>query len=211
MCCKYHTNLQTLYALTQPRYGSSRSFPCAKGMDGASACACECVCHPRMLWQATQSAVLFRRFCFLGAVSCFCVCITPSSEVCTLWRPWCNGGRMSRCSLCGNHERALWLVCVSFLCFILRVSWSIASRTCSEYKHKRHPCSTQTSQQQLYNKRRTSHRLTYISHVRRNACVLPFQLATSPGFQANHIPKGNLVRIVSHEFVRQRSSGISSM
>ena len=31
------------------------------------------------------------------------------------------------------------------------------------------------------------------AHIHRNACVPPFQLATPPGFQVNHIPKGNLV------------------
>ena len=30
------------------------------------------------------------------------------------------------------------------------------------------------------------------AHIHRNACVPPFQLAAPPGFQVNHIPKGNL-------------------
>ena len=84
ICYKYHTSPQTLYTFTQPRYNTSRpsSFSlCDRHMNRASACACECVRHPRILQQAIgtmNTRVRLNFSSFVSAVrSAAVVCVSP--------------------------------------------------------------------------------------------------------------------------------------
>ena len=58
---------------------------------------------------------------------------------------------------------------------------------------QKHPQCTAAAQQQQQRFNTSEPRN---AHIHRNACVHPLQLATTPGFQVNHIPKGILVLIV---------------
>ena len=70
-------------------------------------------------------------------------------------------------------------------------SWTMTTPASSEFqKHLRSTAVVTTAAAAAVQHQRTSHRLKCIN---RNACTSPFQLATPPGFQVNHITKGDLV------------------
>ena len=98
----------------------------------------------------------------------------------TLWQSWYNSSRTSRFSFCGSYKR--WFCVCKCMCMCACLPEHNEGRS--------HPTLPVQQQQQRYNTSESRK-----AHINRNACVVPFQLATPPGFQVSRIPKGNLVCI----------------
>ena len=72
---------------------------------------------------------------------------------------------------------------------ILNTATRDDSNAHTSFEFQKHPRGTAATQQQ---QQRYTTGEPRKAHIHRNACVLPLQLATLPGFQVNHISKGNL-------------------
>ena len=95
----------------------------------------------------------------------------------TLWQSWYNSSRTSRFSFCGSYKR--WFCVCKCMCMCACLPEHNEGRS--------HPTLPVQQQQQRYNTSESRK-----AHINRNACVVPFQLATPPGFQVSRIPKETL-------------------
>ena len=118
------------------------------------------------------------------AVCCCCCVPVPHRRLLTFPQLWYNSSRTSRSSFCDSYERC-FCVCVCVCAYHPEHKEGIFQPTLAPNFKSTHAV------QLRYN---TSEPLK--PHTHRNACVPPFQVATLPGFQANHIPKGDLVRML---------------
>ena len=115
ICQKYRTSL------TQARFSSSlaSSFSCATSLIRA----CTCVSLTQGPYSSHSSSIYEQKVLLNFSFFVFAVvsaaehlgCVTPSSKLCKFWQPWCNSSRMSRYSVCGIHERRI------YVCFSVRI------------------------------------------------------------------------------------------